>query len=423
MRIPIQNPVKKITILAAGAIFAFLYVGMALTEFLAAHFANTPTLTSLHRAVWLQPGNAEYQYRVGRYFSLVETSPEQAAQAFRTAVALNPYRARYWFALAGTYQLLGDTTGQGAALEHALAVEPTTPEVAWEAANFYIVQGDVDAALKNLRVVLSNDPYFPASAITLCWRIRPDIDFLLQDIVPPLTTVNSALLEFLITKNETAASIKVWQKLVALNQPVERRFVFEYVRYLVGKQEPGQAHLVWEQAANLSGLVAYQESAENLVVNGDFSQEILNAGFDWLYHKSSDVSLTLDPTQFHTGHASLHLEFDSRGLEDAGIRQLISVKPSTAYQFSGYYKAEAMEGAGGLRFAIQDLYTAKTYLTSENFDNVDFWKQVGGTFTTDPDTKLLVLRIQREPARSPIKGKLWVDNLHLTPIRAQEGAN
>jgi len=422
MRIPLQSRITRVLLLGGGILLAAFYVAISGINFLAAHFSEAPTLISLQRAVRLQPLNAEYQYRLGRYFSLVELSPSQAEAPFRAAVALNPYQARYWMALAGAYQLLGDDQKQGTSLERALAAEPTTPEVAWEAANFYIVRGDTSATLKNLRVVMANDPYLPGNAIKLCWRIQPDIDFLLREVVPPLTNVNSAFLDFLISNKETSAAAKVWDRLVVLNRPIERRFVFKYVQYLVARQEPDQARRVWQKAATLSNLAAYQPSSENLVVNGDFSQEILNAGFDWIYRKSPDVSLTLDPTQFHTGHGSLHLQIDSRGIEDAGIRQLIAVDPDTSYQFSGYYKAEAMEGVGGLHFAIQDLYTEKTYFTSEDFTDVDFWKQATGSFTTDDNTKLVVLRIQRTPAGSSIKGRVWVDGLRLSPVRVQGGS-
>jgi tetratricopeptide (TPR) repeat protein len=423
MRIPLQNRAIRVFLLGGGILLAALYVALSSVDFLAAHFSEIATLSSLQRAVRLQPRNAEYQYRLGRYLSLVELSPAQAEASFRAAVALNPHQARYWMALAGVYQLLGDDQRQGTSLERALAAEPTTPEVAWEAANFYIVRGDTSASLKNLRVVLANDPYLPPTALQLCWRIQPDIDFLLREVVPPLTSVNSVFLEFLVSTNETAAAAKVWDKLVALNQPIDRRYVFGYVRYLVAKQEPDQARMVWQKAANLSDLAAYQPSAENLVVNGDFNQEILNGGFDWMYRQSPDVSLTLDPTQFHSGHGSLHLEFDSRGIEDAGIRQLIAVNPNTSYQFSAYFKAESLEGAGGLHFAVQDLYSAKTYFTSEDFTNVDFWKQATGSFITDDNSKLVVLRIQRLPAGSPIKGRVWVDGIRLYPVQAQGGGH
>jgi len=109
--------------------------------------------------------------------------------------------------------------------------------------------------------------------------------------------------------------------------------------------------------------------------------------------------------------------FHSRGIEDAGIRQLIPVQPNTTYDFSAYFKAEDIQGAGGPRFAIHDLYSETTYFASDELKDADFWKPVSGTFTTGPDTKLLVLRVQRFPAGSPIKGKLWIDGIRLVQER------
>lgn len=421
MRVSLQKPRTKLFLLADATLVAVAYIALATTEFFASYFSDRPTAVNLKRAVRLQPGNAAYYYLQGRYFTLVQPSPQEALHSFRVAVGLNPHQARYWFALAGAHQLLGNTEEQKAAIEHAIAVDPSTPEVAWEAANFYVVQGDINKALQELRVVLANDPYLPASALPLCWRLKPDAEALLHDVVPPSPDIYSAFLEFLISKNEPTAAALVWRKLAQLQEPVSRRYVFEYVRYLIGQRQANQARSVWQQAANLADLAAYQPSSENLVINGDFSLDTLNDGFDWIYQQSPEVSLSLDSTQFHTGHHSLLITFDTRGIEDAGIRQLIPVKPNTSYTFSAYFKAENLEGAGGPRFVLQDAYTSKTWFSSDDFSNVDFWKQVNGTFTTGPDTELLVLRVQREPAGSPIKGRLWIDDMRLSPIRMQAG--
>ena len=62
--------------------------------------------------------------------------------------------------------------------------DSSTPDLAWEAANFYLVQGDTDKALREFRVVMESDPYLPPAALKLCWRVKPDIDALLRDVVP-----------------------------------------------------------------------------------------------------------------------------------------------------------------------------------------------------------------------------------------------
>jgi tetratricopeptide (TPR) repeat protein len=126
-------------------------------EFAASVFASRPELPQLQRAVWLSPGNADYRYRVGRYFAFVAGDPQSAIESFRAAVALNPHDARYWFDLAAAYQVTGDIAGQRTALERALQAEPTAPDVAWEAANFFLVDGDIDRALREFHVVIEND--------------------------------------------------------------------------------------------------------------------------------------------------------------------------------------------------------------------------------------------------------------------------
>ena len=414
MRIPLTSPARKISLIVASLLVLAGYLWLAGREFGAAYFSGRPDLASLQRAVRWQSGNADYRHRLGRYFFLIQRSPEAAAQCFRAAVALNPYQARYWFDLAGAYQLLGDINAQKAALEHGLKADPTTPDLAWEAANFYLVQGDQEKALRELRVVLESDPSLTLAALKLGWRTKPDIDALLRDVVPARPETYAVFLEYLISQKETdAAAARVWTQLVQLHQSVAPALAFLYIRYLVGQHQVDQARRVWQQAAGLCGLAAYQPSTENLVVNGNFSLNVLNGGFDWQYRQSKQVQLALDPTQSQGGHRSLLITFDAQKLDDAGIAQLVPVNPSTAYDFSAYFKASNIEGAGGPRFALQDLYTETTYFSSDELKDADFWKQVSGTFTTGPATKLLLLHIKREPPGMPIRGKLWIDTVRL----------
>jgi len=413
MRIALQSPARKILFLGACLALSLAYVALVARAFLADRFSQKLDLASLRVAARLEPGNADYQYRLGHYFLQTQHEPETAARFFETAIALNPHNAGYWLELSRTYRRLANTNQQKDALQHAIAADPSTPDVAWEAANFYWALGEEDKALREFRVVLESDPYLPAAALDRCWRIRPDVETLLREVVPHKADVYSLFLDFLISRNESAAAARVWTQMVQFQHPVETRYVFDYVKYLIDRREVAQAHQAWRRAASLCDLSEYQSSPENLVVNGDFGLPVLNGGFDWQYEKSPDVLLALDPTEAHSGHRSLSIVFDSRGIEDAGIRQLIPVEPNTEYDFSAYFKSEGLEGAGGPRFLLEDRFTGANYFASEDLKDADFWKQVKGTFGTGPDTKLLVLRIERVPAGNAIRGKLWIGGVHL----------
>ena len=414
MQIPLTSSARRISLALVSAILLLGYLWFASRQFGAALFSDRPDLASLQRATRWQPGNADYHHRLGRYFFLIQRSPEAAAESYRTAVALNPFDAHFWFDLAAAYQWLGNTAQQRDALEHALAADPSTPDLAWEAANFYLVQGESDNALHQFRVVMENEANMIPPALALCWRIKPDIETLLRDAVPPTPVAYANLLDFLVAKKETAAAGRVWSQLKQLQQPVPQSLAFLYVRYLVTQHEVDQARLVWQQCGTRCGIAAYQPSPDNLIINGDFSLNVLNGGFDWQYHQSKEVALALDPTQSHNGHRSLLITFDARTANDAGIGQLVPVKPSTAYDFSAFFKADDIQGAGGPRFAIQDLYNETTYLSTDELKNADFWKEVSGSFTTGADTKLLLLHIKRDPPGMPIRGKLWIDAVHLS---------
>lgn len=413
----------KLLVAAALLLAIAGYTVLAFRQFLAAHFATKEDLRSLQLAVRLEPGNAEYHYLLGRYFWFVERSANAAIEPYQAAIRLNPFEARAWFDLAAVYQNLGDSAHQEDAMEHAIEEDPSTPDVAWEAANLYVVQGEMDKALKEFHVVLANDPYRPPAALTICWRIDPDIDALLRDVVPPQPRVYSWFLALLLSKKETSAAAKVWAAMAQLGQPVERRYVFEYMDYLFLKKEVDQARLVWQQAGSLAQLSAYQPSPGNLIANGDFGLDVINGGFDWVYRTSPDVSLALDPTQPHTGNRTLRVVLDSRGLDDIGLQHMVAVQPNTEYEFSANFREEDLEGAGGPRFVLQDLYSGNVFFASDPMEDAGFWKTVSGDFTTAADTKLLLLRLQRFPAGDPIKGTVWIDAVRLTAKSDLRGGN
>jgi len=410
---PLNSAWRKGTVVAAAAVFCLAYLAFAGRLFLASYFGGRVELASLQRAARLDPGNADYRDHLGRYYALVARDPASSIAPYRAAVQLNPHASRYWFDLASAYQVLGNVSAQTAALERAIQADPTTPDVAWEAANLYLVQGEDEKALREFRVVLENDQSLANSAMQLCWRIKPDVDALLAQVVPARAQAYVAFLTLLMAKQETAATAKVWDALMATRDPFEERTLFEYFRYLILHKDVDEAYVAWKEGASRFGLTSYIPMAHNLIVNGDFGLDVLNAGFDWQYEKQQSVTLTLDPSDFHGGRRSLLITFDGPGVKDAGIYQFVPVQPNTAYEFSAYYKNGELEGAGGPHFTLQDFYTSAVLYDSDELRDAGFWKSATGEFTTGADSRLLLLHIRRLPEGSPIRGKLWVDDFRL----------
>jgi tetratricopeptide (TPR) repeat protein len=410
MDFAIVHPRKRLAVwllfFSGAAYFALITI-----QFLAAELSEIPRASYLRKAIKLDPSNAEYRDMMGRLELTVQQSPINALPFLQTATALNPNRSAYWLDRTITEQLIGDFESERNSLYKAAAADPHSAAVAWQAANLYLSQGAVDQAFQQYRKLLENDAVLTPQALQVCWRVRPDVDFLLQNVVPP--SADESFLSFLVSSNEPEAAAKVWEKIVVLQQPVERRFLFDYVRYLFNHHDPVQASRVWQQAANLSNLAEYQPTDQNLLVNGDFSLTVLNNGFDWTYQKSPAVSLAIDPGESHSGSQSLRIVFQGVAIEDAGIRHLVSVDPDTEYVFLGYYRAAEMDGAGAPKFAIQDVYSGAKLFMSDDLRDAGSWTIVNGSFVTGTETHLIVLRVTRVPADRPIRGKLWIGDLRL----------
>src|ERR1017187_3780304 len=341
MRIELRSPLRKFSFAAACCILVGLYLLLALRTYLASHLAVTPDLSNLNKAIRLEPSNAEYRELLGRSLALFGTNLNDAIANYRTAVHLNPYVARYWLDLAGAYQVAGDASEQEQSVEQAVEADPTTPHVAWEAANFFLVQGDQERALRNFRVVLANDPEAVDSALQLCWRATGDENEILDRALPRRPDLYLSFLRLLISKQEVAATENVWNHLIALKQEFSTKLAFPYFRFLIAKQEVAAAQTAWQQLAGVNrSLQPYLPSRENLVVNGGFEENVLNGGFDWWYESNPHAALAIDTSEFYDGTRSLSVTFDGLNPADAGILQFVVVKPNTGYEFSAQSRTE-----------------------------------------------------------------------------------
>ena len=396
-----------------------IYAGLALRELAGWSLSLGTSERALSWAVRLAPENAAYRRTLGRYRLIAQGNPQAAARELQSSVAHNPFNADSWFDLARAYQIAGDSARQEAAVLRAAAAEPTRPDVAWEAGNFFLIHGENERALREFSIVLANDALSAERVLPMCWRITHDVDTLVNGAIPPVPDIYLRFIEFLNSQKDDESAAKVWSALLQLRQPFEPRRALEYVKHLLLRGDSEAASRAWQQMAPLSGLSSYL-AEQNLIVNPKFELDILNEGFDWHYLKKPYITLQLDPNEFTKGSRSLSIQFDGHGVNDIGVSQFIPLKPDASYDFSAYFKTEGMEGAGGPRFVIQDAYTESILYQSDDLLHEASWHQVFGRFQVPPGTKLGVLRILRIPAGNAIRGRLWVDDFSLTEATQAE---
>src|ERR1700680_2400690 len=269
MRIELSSALGKVAFATASGVLVALYLGLSLRIYFASRLAAVPDVPNLQEAIRLEPANAEYRELLGRNLALSAANLDEAIANYRAAVHLNPYNARCWLDLAAAYQVMGRTREQEQSVEHAVEADPTTPHVAWEAANFFLVQGDREKALHYFRVVLANDPEMVDSALQLCWRATGDANQILDQALPRRPDLYLSFLGLLVSKQEVAAAENVWGHLIGLQQSFPTKLAFPYFRLLIAKQEVAAAQASWQQLASVNpSLQVYLPSRRNLIVNG-----------------------------------------------------------------------------------------------------------------------------------------------------------
>lgn len=407
-----RSTIRSVSFVIVCVAVAVVYVWFAGREFWATSSAHRDTVADLEEAVRWEPSNAEYHDKLGHLLE-VTTSVKEAEQQYRAAVQLNPHVARYWFDEATISKRNGDLENERHAIEHAIQADPRTPDVAWRAANFYLMQGNTDEALHLFRTVLEGDENMAPPVLDTAWRATHDVDRLLAVMVPHETAPHLAFLDMLASYHETSAAEQTWAHLMQMRHPFDPRLGLPYINYLIEQREITPALAAWDQLATLNHEAGYLPS-ENLIVNGGFDTEILNGGFDWRYSRQPGVGLSLDDTTFHGGHRALAITFQGPGVDEIKIFHFIPVAPNSTYDFSSYFRTSDLEGAGAPRIVITDGYSERVYFTSDDLKNTEVWRQTNGTFTTAAEAKLAVLKIMRVPEGRPIRGTLWLDDVELT---------
>src|SRR3954469_6319476 len=158
MRIELDRRRNLVLFVGASLAVAGIFLYYVQNHYRAARYSEDISQPSLEAAVRLEPRSAEYRDLLGRLYPYGAQDPTAANQQLQRAVQADPNTSRYWLDLASSEAMLGRTDGQRAALRSALRVDPKTPAVAWEAGNFFLMDGNTESALDSFKTVLEYDP-------------------------------------------------------------------------------------------------------------------------------------------------------------------------------------------------------------------------------------------------------------------------
>lgn len=409
-----QNwPQRGILLVACFAVAA-VYAWFSISVYRAQRFADCSNQSCIEKAVALAPRDAIYHDLLCRSMVFVSQQPEKAVAECGKASNLNPYDSSIWLDLAQAYYSAGDSKQADAAIHKAITVDPTTPDTAWNAANFFLVQGNISEAMNQFAMVLREEPSLTPAALNICWQSLHDINRI-QSILPPNPVVYLDFIRLLLSTGETTSATQVWSSLMQLKPDFDFHLGLFYIDSLLHSHSVVQASDAWKQlTARSKALQAYYQPG-NLIADPSFMQEVLDSGFDWRYASRPQINVTLDKAEFHSSDRSLRLEFSGTG-SDVGIFQYVAVHPDMRYRLSAWIKSDRLETANGPMLALIDAYDNGLYAATEETTGTTPWHRIETQVQTGPESKLLILTILRRPSETRIQGRYWIDDIKLEAI-------
>lgn len=414
MRIRLQSRPAKLLAVAATVVLLAPYCLIAGGRYRAARVAAQNDRASLERAITLQPNDADYRERLARILLFADQDAAGALRNYHIATSINPYSSASWLGLAQSQLILGDQAASLRATEHAIDVDPTTPSVAWEAANLFITNGQTEAALREIRFVLANDHTMLFQGLQLVHRLEPSAPKAVQIGLPPDAQIYLAFISMLAQQGQLADAKTVWPLLMGLHQPFDPKLSFFFLRSLIESGDAGTALQYWNEMAKETPEIKRLNQPGNLIHNPSFEYDTLNGGFDWLYLSSQEVDLRNETSDAHDGRRSLLITFLGQRTSDVGMHQYIVLEPNTRYRFSGFMKSD-LQTANGLQFVLVDVAAQKHLF--ETADSVDDhqWKEFSAEFVTGPKTQLCALLMGRTGG-TLVRGNALVDDLRLEKV-------
>ena len=371
--------------------------------------------SKLRHAISFAPDNSTLHYALGRQLWLQNHDLKAAITEYNTATQLNPYPADYWIELAAAYGVSGNDAGRDAAITRAERAAPYDTTVLWDVANLNLMRGDTINALHQMRTTMEHGAGGWDRYIELCWKVTGSVDTIMEEALPPLSQGYETLLRLTISFSRTEDAERVWQRANLLHLVISPQVALSYFNLLLNHARTADAAFQWQQYTSVTPhLKGYSPSATNLIVNPNFELPVLNAALDWRYGSQNDVSVTIDRAVRNGSGSALVIGFDGSPA-DTGVYQLVPVAPGATYSLSASVRSE-IESVDGPRLAAVDDFSQRRLLVTDPVSGDTGWHTIGGSFRATDTTSLVAIRIFRMPSTSQIRGRIWLDDVRLSPV-------
>jgi hypothetical protein len=427
MTLRLFTSAQRGALLAVAFVTALVLSYFSVRNAMAVHYSGLQTPQGFQRAVSLEPADAHNWYLLGRYwqYNLEDPDTSRAIRSYRSALSLAPGSAEIWLDLAVAYESENNLTAARDAFLHARRAYPLSAEGAWRYGNFLLRQGELDSAFAEMRRAVEADPKRGAEALSRSLRVQPDIDSVLDRVLPPVSEAYINSIRDQTADGRIDNATKVWDRLVSIHPRLPLQDSFALVTALLQQKRISEAHRIWDQAVVIAGMADLQGPPGSVLWDGGFESGITGGGFSWFFPEGlRNVRISIDAQEKHTGNHSLRLTFDGKSIVSSmDICHYVPVQPSTSYRFSMWVKTRALTTDQGVRFQLRSLGTkdASVAVTPEVHGS-EPWTRIEIPWSSGKDVQevqVCLVRFLSDQLENKIKGTTWVDDVALVPESAE----
>ncbi len=457
---------SEISLRAHPRAFFFVLVVGGASLFVAAEAVLLGTVSSFEtpevgrRLLALDAGDPRLQHRLGQAYK--DTDPSEGLLHLRRATELSPASRLYWSDLELACESRSDTQCVDQAAEQLARLCPMVPSYHWLMADYYLRTNRLDVALQEFRRLLELDPkYATATWGSLQALQKPETIF--QEMLADNrdAKLRVGYVDFLSDQGDHDSAYRIWRLVAADSRPFPFSSAAPYLQRLIDLGRIKEAVNVWQDLERL-GIVKTLEAnvaprispasapalraagrapalaggatppeAEglpnekgNLVFNGDFEQEPLNAGFDWRAVPTTYLAVDFSAPGAYRGAHCLRVDFTvSRNDEYEPVYQIVPVLPRHAYTLQAFVRSQDITSDSGPCLRVSDTQPGGfPDAVSEITVGTTPWHSVRLSFSTGPHTRTVRLSIWRPRSRvfpTEISGTSWLDavTLHSEPAK------
>jgi len=416
----VQATTRRFLLALAFVVVSFLgFFGLRVA--LAAYYLSLNSREGFEKAVRLEPTDPENWYALGRYwqYNFFEPNPARAIEAYETTLKLNPRWAEAWLDLAAAYESQNEIDKARNAYISAARVYPRSADVLWRLGNFLLRQGEVAAGFRAIQEAVQANPKLSGEAIRICRHAEPNINFLVDRVLPPVSDSYLTAIWQLTEDGDSKSGLVPWSRLLALRPIVQQRDLIHFVEGLIRDDQVEAAERVWWEGTALLRPAGPPPTSESVIWDGGFESDMMGGGLAWRIEPRKSILISHDSNVRRFGSRSLRIDIDQKDISGfVGVCQRVIVEPQTEYELSTWIRTKAIPRNGGFFFRIATPQPGSPVFETSMIGGTVDWTELKARWVSPKDYQPVQLCMARSRDYYDEHGTVWVDEVRLTKTGA-----